>query len=405
MADIHHTKHYYAGTERLCCRIGGGGLQGLRENIVSDSLVSVKEKTNYQMMEEDLSCVGSRAETKGLSFRILDKFMEVQIPEEGIYFYHPDHLGSASWITDSSGQAVQHMQYLPYGETKLDQRTSSYHERYTFTGKEKDSETGYYYFGARYYNPDLSLWLSVDPMADKYPSLSPYNYCAWNPMKIVDPNGEDGVIIVDEDSKKIKVAANFYYAEKGKDALDIDKSKTNTFVSNFKNTTLKSWGNDIVEALSNDNRYKGYSIDVEFNLYESSDPRLSAGNDPIGNWISVDPNRETGASTVGCNNINITPLNKIIGKTGVFDEYFSGFLKHEVGHTLGLYDRYQPEKSGAIYAAELMSNDLMYKLGGHDNTSAVNPFIRIWNSVVTESSGQFYINSKNREKTPIKRVP
>ncbi len=55
------------------------------------------------------------------------------------------------------------------------------------TGKEKDSETGYYYFGARYYNSDLSLWLSVDPMADKYSSLSPYNYCVWNPMKIVDP--------------------------------------------------------------------------------------------------------------------------------------------------------------------------------------------------------------------------
>ncbi|MCR4812941.1 MAG: hypothetical protein K5867_10170 [Bacteroidales bacterium] len=52
-----------------------------------------------------------------------------------------------------------------------------------------DSETGYYYFGARYYNSDLSLWLSVDPMADKYPSLSPYNYCAWNPMRLVDPDG------------------------------------------------------------------------------------------------------------------------------------------------------------------------------------------------------------------------
>lgn len=57
------------------------------------------------------------------------------------------------------------------------------------TGKEKDSETGYYYFGARYYNSDLSLWLSVDPMADKYPSLSPYNYCLWNPMRLVDPDG------------------------------------------------------------------------------------------------------------------------------------------------------------------------------------------------------------------------
>ena len=64
----------------------------------------------------------------------------------------------------------------------------------SFTGKEKDTETGYYYFGARYYNSDYSIWLSVDPMADKYPSMSPYNYCAWNPMKLVDPDG-DSIIL------------------------------------------------------------------------------------------------------------------------------------------------------------------------------------------------------------------
>ena len=58
------------------------------------------------------------------------------------------------------------------------------------TGKEKDSETGFYYFGARYYDPTLSgLFISVDPMADKYPTLSPYAYCAWNPVKLVDPQG------------------------------------------------------------------------------------------------------------------------------------------------------------------------------------------------------------------------
>ena len=74
---------------------------------------------------------------------------------------------------------------------------SAYQIHCSFTGKEKDSETGYYYFGARYYNPDLSLWLSVDPMADKYPSLNPYNYCAWNPMKIVDPDG-DSIILSKE---------------------------------------------------------------------------------------------------------------------------------------------------------------------------------------------------------------
>ena len=60
----------------------------------------------------------------------------------------------------------------------------------SFTGKERDEETGYGYFGARYMDHELTaMWLSVDPMADKYPSISPYAYCAWNPVKLVDPNG------------------------------------------------------------------------------------------------------------------------------------------------------------------------------------------------------------------------
>ena len=83
--------------------------------------------------------------------------------------------------------------------------TMSVHRIYcSFSGKEKDSETGYYYFGARYYNPDLSMWLSVDPMADKYPSLSPYNYCAWNPMKLVDPNGDTCKFATKEDEAYVK---------------------------------------------------------------------------------------------------------------------------------------------------------------------------------------------------------
>ena len=63
---------------------------------------------------------------------------------------------------------------------------------FAFTGKELDAETDYSYFGARYYDPaTLAAWLSVDPMADKYPSISPYAYCAWNPLKLVDPDGEE----------------------------------------------------------------------------------------------------------------------------------------------------------------------------------------------------------------------
>ncbi len=109
--------------------------------------------------------------------------------DEPAFFYHSDHLGGASWITDASGIPVQHLQYLPFGERYIDQRAAgtSYHERYTFTGKEKDDETGYGYFGARYMDHDLmTLWLSVDPMADKYPSISPY-------AKLMDMDGRDSI--------------------------------------------------------------------------------------------------------------------------------------------------------------------------------------------------------------------
>ena len=66
---------------------------------------------------------------------------------------------------------------------------------YTFSAKEKDSETHLSYFGARYYTSDLSIWLSVDPMSAKYPSLSSYTYCADNPVRLVDPNGEELIVI------------------------------------------------------------------------------------------------------------------------------------------------------------------------------------------------------------------
>lgn len=67
----------------------------------------------------------------------------------GIYYYHPDHLGSATWITNSARKAVQFIHYMPFDEMWYNQQGSAYNERYKFTGKERDAETGYDYFGAR----------------------------------------------------------------------------------------------------------------------------------------------------------------------------------------------------------------------------------------------------------------
>ena len=72
------------------------------------------------------------------------------------------------------------------------------HRSFTFSAKERDSETGLSYFGSRYYSSDLSIWLSVDPQSDKYASLSPYVYCADNPVRCVDPNGESVWITGDD---------------------------------------------------------------------------------------------------------------------------------------------------------------------------------------------------------------
>ena len=70
-------------------------------------------------------------------------------------------------------------------------------------GKEKDYESGFHYYGARYYWSELLTgWLSVDPMADKYPSMSPYSYCAWNPVKLIDPDGSEFTVWIEDGEGK-----------------------------------------------------------------------------------------------------------------------------------------------------------------------------------------------------------
>jgi len=109
------------------------------------------------------------------------------------YFYHSDHLGSSSLITDQSGAIVQHLEYVPFGETFIDERQSqsSWHTPYLFNAKERDEETGLTYYGARYYDPRTSVWLSVDPLAEKKPWISSYVYCRENPINMIDPDGRD----------------------------------------------------------------------------------------------------------------------------------------------------------------------------------------------------------------------
>jgi RHS repeat-associated protein len=122
--------------------------------------------------------------------------------EHQMYFYHPDHLGSSSYVTDQRGKVFQHLEYFPFGETWVEESSNTQRTPYLFTAKELDEDTGLYYFGARYYDARTSVWASVDPILGSYLSgkagmggvynpfnLGLYSYGHLNPVKFVDPDG------------------------------------------------------------------------------------------------------------------------------------------------------------------------------------------------------------------------
>ncbi len=113
----------------------------------------------------------------------IDGIVAKVIPSVGTKYFYKDHLGSTRQV-----DTAQQIRYYPYGGIS---QMSGSETDYLFTGKENDGHTegDLTYFGARYYDPIIGRWLIPDPLAGKYPSLSPYVYAANNPMKFIDPNG------------------------------------------------------------------------------------------------------------------------------------------------------------------------------------------------------------------------
>ena len=81
------------------------------------------------------------------------------------------------------------VEYLPFGETLVEEHLNSNNSPYKFNAKEFDAETGNYYYGARYYDPKWNLMLSVDPMATNAPGWTPYRFAFHNPIIFIDPDG------------------------------------------------------------------------------------------------------------------------------------------------------------------------------------------------------------------------
>ncbi len=221
---------------------------------------------------------------------------------------------------------------------------------YTYNGKEKDYESGFHYYGSRYYSSELSIWNSTDPMSDKYPSISPYTYCNNNPVLLIDPDGNEGKVSVahNKNGGDITISSTIYITGKN----------CNQYIADFLNNAAVRF---FKHGQYDDGKGNSYNIDfnIKFQYVEKNLPLydsflLFGENDFItrqegDNILSFNGDVErSGVYYVGghAGNISNDDINK------------SKSIFHEVMHFLGFSDRYI-DKDNVSISHEGFENDIM----------------------------------------------
>ena len=119
------------------------------------------------------------------------------LPGGNYQYYLKDHLGNTRLAVNTSGQGgtvVQQTDYYPFG-MDIASYNGGLDNKYRYNGKEFQEDVinskslGWYDYGARFYDPAIGRWHSIDPLAEKSRRWSPYNYCVDNPMRFIDPDG------------------------------------------------------------------------------------------------------------------------------------------------------------------------------------------------------------------------
>jgi RHS repeat-associated protein len=207
----YYTKHYYNGMERIASRLGD---QALPINVNAPDLQDRKDWQDSLIRKNVAEITGYDFLPVGEEQNPDDPKPVFELPQvgiaglqpsaDGIYYYHSNHLGSTCYVTDENAIVQQGFLYAPFGEITNEHNSSfgsSVIPKYSFNAKELDEETGMYYYEARYMAPPV--FISRDPLFEKYPTFTPYAYCANNPVKYVDPDGREYGNFYDENGKLI----------------------------------------------------------------------------------------------------------------------------------------------------------------------------------------------------------
>ncbi len=225
------------------------------------------------------------------------------------YYYLKDHLGDIKMVLNSTGAVDSYNDYYPYGEQMPSRNSAgSADGRYKYTSKERDTETGLDYFGARYYDSWNCRFMSVDPHAQSYPSMSSFGYAGDNPLGYYDPDGRDSVFFQDKSqrpadngTKGSSYSANVYVIQNGK-LTAVYANGGSTYPNSVSNSDNSAAANTVNAGEYKYNNKYGNKAGTKkgLNIIDTKGNRTAPGTSPTGNQVTMDyVNVHAGHSNLG----------------------------------------------------------------------------------------------------------
>lgn len=359
-----YTKHIYAGSQRIVSKIGdfasygsdprrieyaGANTDGLsvdykakyaaQQQVIKDNYkffdvpYNGTDNDNYADGEgfccNDGSMEAAMAQARKAQARAVARsFKDPDNYENLQFFYHPDHLGSSSFITNLEGEVVQHIEYVPFGEVFIEERNNVWNTPYLFNAKEFDEETGMYYYGARYYEPRVSVWMSTDSEELKFPNIGTYTYAANNPIKFIDADGKSARVTKNTADKTVTITAHFVFFGEASSSLlasQMAQDIQNKWNEPHAKVVIDGTQYSVKFVITGEHRDKGFGLSLE----------KAFNTDPTNNYVEV-------RNTVDDGPIKGVSYMTRGGNEGVFlksnvEKVGSSTEAHEFGHSLGLW--------------------------------------------------------------------
>ncbi|MBX7046518.1 MAG: hypothetical protein K1X86_11855 [Ignavibacteria bacterium] len=249
-------------------------------------------------------------------------------------------MGSIRAVTNSANEVISAYDYDAWGY-KLREWKSGDDAKFRFTGKERDNETGYDYFGARYYDSRIGRWGGMEPKYDKYIGLSPYSYAYNSSLKIIDVDGKDGRVVIDNSAKTITFYNVNFYTKNDKYPFALNNTKENRLEDYI------AQGNEKWNEAAKGNKFSGYDVKFVFSKEKI------AGN------VNALLDNDFGANIVMSEKVRMVEGKEkknvpaaVSGNTLIIYDYGNNHGEdakrtgaHELGHQNGLPDLYTGDRN------------------------------------------------------------